>query len=74
MEQTSQRELRTVDPTWTLAELMAHLTHAIKASLRLMKKNAWKVAPERFDQTNNHTETSLSFVFNMINNDLCTSI
>ncbi|CAB4873186.1 unannotated protein [freshwater metagenome] len=29
MEQTSQRELRTVDPTWTLAELMAHLTQAV---------------------------------------------
>jgi len=29
MEQTSQRELRQVDPTWTLAELMAHITKAI---------------------------------------------
>lgn len=29
MEQTSQRELRQIDPTWTLAELMAHLTKAI---------------------------------------------
>jgi O-succinylbenzoic acid--CoA ligase len=29
MEQTSQRELRLIDPTWTLAELMAHITEAI---------------------------------------------
>lgn len=29
MEQTSQRELRQVDPTWTLAELMAYITKAI---------------------------------------------
>lgn len=32
MDQTSQRELRTVDPTWTLTELMAHLTKAITST------------------------------------------
>ena len=32
MEQTSQRELRQIDPTWTLAELMAHLTKAITSN------------------------------------------
>lgn len=43
MEQTSQRELRTVDPTWTLAELMAHLTKAITsqgAALALTQSHA----------------------------------
>jgi o-succinylbenzoate---CoA ligase len=32
MEQTSQRELRQIDPTWTLAELMAHITKAITST------------------------------------------
>ena len=29
MEQTSQRELRAIDPTWTVAELMAHIVSAL---------------------------------------------
>lgn len=32
MEQTSQRELRQVDPAWTLGELMAHITSALTSS------------------------------------------
>lgn len=49
MEQTSQRELRTVDPTWTLAELMAHLTRAITSkgpALALTPSNAKFVNPD----------------------------
>ena len=29
MEQTSQREIRAIDPTWDLAELMARLAKAL---------------------------------------------
>ena len=29
MEQTSQRELRAIDPTWTIADLMARLAKAL---------------------------------------------